>query len=64
MMDRFPEEAESDLTYLDDQKNGDGMIKQLLNSVVVKYDFSVSRRSIICLSLGFRQIIDLLATDK
>ena len=64
MMDRFPEEAENDLTYLDDQKNGDRMINQLLNSVVVKYDLSVSRRSIICLSLGFRQIIDLLATDK
>ena len=64
MMDRFPEEAENDLTYLDDQKNGVRMINQLLNSVVVKYDLSVSCRSIICLSLGFRQIIDLLATDK
>ena len=42
------------------------MIKQLLNSVVAKYrDSSVSRRSIICLSLRPRQIIiDLLATDK
>ena len=41
------------------------MIKQLLNSVIAKYrDFSVSRRSIICLSLRLRQIIDLLATDK
>ena len=41
------------------------MIKQLLNSVVAKYrDLSVSRRSIICLSLRLRQIIDLLATDK
>ena len=36
-----------------------------LNSVVAKYrDLSVSRRSIICLSLRLRQIIDLLATDK
>ena len=36
-----------------------------LNSVVAKYrDLSVSRRSIIYLSLRLRQIIDLLATDK
>ena len=41
------------------------MIKQLLNSVIAKYrDLSVSRRSIICLSLRLRQILDLLATDK
>ena len=41
------------------------MIKQLLNSVLAKYrDLSVSRRSIICLCLRHRQIIDLLATDK
>ena len=33
MMDRFPEQAESDLTYLVDQQNGDRMIKQLLNSL-------------------------------
>ena len=46
-------------------KLGDRMIKQFLNSVVAKYrDLSVSRRSIICLSLRLRQIIDLLATDK
>ena len=46
-------------------KLGDRMIKQLLNSVVAKYrDLSVSHRSIICLSLRLRQIIDLLATDK
>ena len=43
----------------------DRMIKQLLNSVIAKYrDLSVCRRSIICLSLRLRQIIDLLATDK
>ena len=37
----------------------------ILNSVIAKYrDLSVSRRSIICLSLRLRQIIDLLATDK
>ena len=61
MADRFPEQAESDLTYLVDQKNGDRMIKQLLNSVIAKYrDLSVSRRSIIiCLGLLLRQIIDL-----
>ena len=65
MVDRFPEQAEGDLTYLVDQKNGDRMIKQLLNSVIAKYrDMSVSRRSIICLSLRLWQIIDLLATDK
>ena len=41
------------------------MIKQLLNSVIAKYrDLSVASRSIICLSLRLRQIIDLLATDK
>ena len=41
------------------------MIKQLLYSVIAKYrDLSVSRRSIICLSLRLRQMIDLLATDK
>ena len=46
-------------------KLGDRMIKQLLNSVITKYcDLSVSRRSIICLRLRLRQIIDLLATDK
>ena len=46
-------------------KVGDRMIKQLLNSVIAKYcDLSVSHRSIICLSLRLRQIIDLLATDK
>ena len=65
MVDRFPKQADSELTYLVDQKNGDRMIKQLLNSVITKYqDLSVSRRSIICLSLRLRQIIDLLSTDK
>ena len=60
MADRFPEQAESDLIYLVDQKNGDRMVKQLLNSVIAKYhDLSVSRRSIMC-----RQMIDLLATSK
>ena len=65
MADRFPEHLESDLTSLVDQKNGDRMITQLLISVIAKYrDLSVSRRSIICLSLRLRQIIDLLATEK
>ena len=46
-------------------KPGDRMIKQLLNSLIAKYsDLSVSRCSNICLSLRFRQIINLLATDK
>ena len=41
------------------------MIKQLLNSAIAKYrDLSVARRSIICLCLRHRRIIDLLATDK
>ena len=41
------------------------MIKQLLNSAIAKYrDLSVARRSIICLCLRHRKIIDLLATDK
>ena len=57
MADQFPEQAASDLTYLVYQKNGDRMIKQLLNSGVAKYlDLSVSRTPIICL--------DLLVTDK
>ena len=47
------------------KKLRDRMIKQLLDSVTAKYrDLSVSRRSIICLSLRLRQIIDQLATDK
>ena len=51
--------------YLLKNKLRDRMIKQLLNSVIAKYrDSLVSRRSIICLSLQLRQIIDLLATDK
>ena len=56
----------SDLIYLVDQKNGDRMIKQLLNSVIVKYrELSVFRRSVICLRrLRLRQTIDLLATNK
>ena len=41
------------------------MIKQLLNSVITKYrDLSVSRTSIVCLSVWLQQIIDLLTTDK
>ena len=51
--------------FIKKDKLGDQMIKQLLNSVITKYrDFSVSHRSIICLSLRLRQIIDLLTTDK
>ena len=43
----------------------DLMTKQWLNAVVAKYrDLSVSRRSVICLSLRLRPIIDLLATNK
>ena len=51
--------------FIKKNKLSDRMIKQLLNSVIAKYhDLSVSRRSIICLSLRLQQIIDLLATDK
>ena len=66
MADRFPEQSESDLISLVGQKNGDRMIKQLLNSVIAKYrDLSVSCRSIIYkVYFRLRQIIDLLATDK
>ena len=40
-------------------------MKQLLNSVIAKYrHLSLSRRSIIWISLRLRQIIDLLAADK
>ena len=49
MEDRFSEQAESDLICLVDEKNGDRMIKQLLNLVIAKYrDLSLSRRSVIC----------------
>ena len=68
MADRFSKLSEIDLTSLVDQKNSDRMIKQLLiNSFITKYrDLSVSRRSIICLSLWLRQneTINLLAADK
>ena len=57
MAERFPELPKSAVKYED--KLGDRMIKQLLNSVIAKYrDLSVSRRSIIRLSLRLRQIID------
>ena len=68
MADQFPEQAEGDLTYLVDQKNGNPMIRQLLNLVSAKYyDLSVSRRSLLfasAFSYPAVQIIDLLATDK
>ena len=39
------------------------MIKQLLNSVIAKYyDLTLSRRSIICLSLRLRQMNPTLRT--
>ena len=64
MFDRFPEQAEGDLTCLVDQKNS-RTIKQLLNAVIAKHcDLSLSCRSVICLSLRLREIIDLVATDK
>ena len=45
MEDRFPEQAESDLTCLVNERNGDRMIKQLLNLVIAKYrDLSLSHR--------------------
>ena len=46
-------------------KLGDRMIRQLLNSVIAKYrDLSVASRSSICLSLRFREVIYPVATDK
>ena len=50
MEDRFPEQAETVImTCLVEEKNGDQMIKQLLNLVIAKYrDLSLSRRSVIC----------------
>ena len=61
MADQFPEQAQSDLTYLIDQKNGDQMIKQLLNLVIAKHrDLSVASKSVICLSLWPQQIIILI----
>ena len=64
MADRVSELSDSDLTSFVDQKNSDRMVKQLLNTVIAKYsDLSASRRSIICLSLWLRQIIDLFATN-
>ena len=60
MADRFPLRR-----YSLKNKLGDRMIEQLVNSVIAKYrDFSVSRRSIICLSLRLWQISYLLAIDK
>ena len=44
-------------------KLGDRAIKHLLYSVIAKYN-DLSRRSIVCLSFRYQQIIDLLATDK
>ena len=45
-----------------ENKLGDRMIKQLLNSVITKYrNLSVSRKSIICRS---RRLNDILTTDK
>ena len=58
MADQFPKQAESDLTYLVDQKNSDRNYDKtlLLNSVIAKYcDLSV------CLS---DQLFDLLTTHK
>ena len=63
MADRFSELPGSDQNMK--TKLGGRMIKQLLNSIIAKYrDLSVSRRSIICLSLGLRQIIAFRDTDK
>ena len=48
MEDRFAEQAESDLTCLVDEKNGDRMIKQLLLNLVIAKYLLLSRRSVIC----------------
>ena len=58
MEDQLPEQAESDFTCLVDQRNGNQMIKQLLNLVISKHcDLSPCRRLPLV-------IFDLLATDK
>ena len=47
MVDRLPELSESNLKYLVENKLGDRMIKQLLNSVIAKCrDLSVYRLQI------------------
>jgi len=67
MANWFPEQAESDLTYLVHQKNGDQNDKTIiiieLGFRKISWFVSVSQINIIiCLSLQI--IIDLLATDK
>ena len=62
MADWFPEQAESDLKYLVDQKNSDRIIN---NHCKISLFVSVLQTNIInCRSLRQRQVIDLLATDK
>ena len=49
MEDRFPEQAESDLTCLVDEKNGDRMKKTIIELGYAKYgDLPLSHRSVIC----------------
>ena len=66
IVDRFPELRERDFTasLVDENCLGTLMIKQFLNLVMAKYgDMSVSRRSIICLSLQLWQTVYLQATS-
>ena len=64
MEDRFAEQAESDLTCLVDEKNGDRMIKQLLNLVIAKYrDLSLSCRSVICNRPFYSCVLSCLAFE-
>ena len=66
IVDRFPELRERDFTasLVDENCLGTLMIKQLLNLVMAKYgDMSVSRRSIIYLSLRLWQTVYLQATS-
>ena len=64
MVDRLPEQTETDLAYLDDQKNGDRMIKQLLNSVTTKIVICQCLADQFFGSAFLRQIFDLLVTHK
>ena len=67
MADRFPEQAESDWTYWVGQKSVDQNDKTIIFELSYReilWFVSGEQISYNCLSLWFRQIIDLRATDK
>ena len=61
MENRFPEQAESDLTCLVDEKNSDRMTKQNFEVDYCKISWFVTVSQVSYLKLF---IFDLLATDK